>query len=1045
MNNTEEIPEVVFIVSVSIIAIFLLNTGRAQNAIELCKEDLVLLNNKAVIIKEQYEKIIYGEIYRTMFEAYRSICDYTNAITYGRKLLVIYRECGKTAQEGFHSIALAHVYYIQKKYVEAKELYEQVITIMRETGDQRGEETAYADLGVVFRSLGEYVKAREYHEKALAIAMEIGDKEVEVMVCSNLGVLFQCIGEYVKAKEYHERALAISAEFGNRALEAAIYGNLGAVFQFLGEYLKAKEYHEKALAVRIEIGDRAGEATCYINLGMVFASLGQYDKAKECQGKALVISMEFRDRAREATCYGNLGNVFHSLGEYVKAREYFEKTLAIGMEIGDRRVEAKYCGNLGAMFQHSGEYVKAKEYHKRALAINMEFGDRNGEAINYGNLGTMFQSLGEYVKAKEHHEKALAVKTEIGDRAGVATCNENLGIVFSSLRKYRKSKEYYDKALAIKIEIGDRTGEASCYVNLGEVFRSIGDYEQAKKYYERALAITTEIGNRKGKAITYANLGAVFQSMGEYLMAGENFEKALSLSKDNTDGETEFACYCYLASLNLSQNKFQEAFSYLFRGMQKCEDLRGFNADNDQIKISFADVHVFPYEVLSQLFCYAGNPNNALYVLELGRARALADLMATQYSAETHISANPQSWIGIESVTKRESNCTCLYISYYAEDVFLWLLKTNEAIHFRKITVEEKTLNTKLAKVAENLDEFFAIMANSFRSFGILPEEDCEDRAINDIEPEPKSSQEESLPALRQGKDEDDPNPSLSLFYSMLIDPVSDLLKEPEIIIVPDRRLYRVPFSALLNESGKYLSETFRIRIVPSLTTLKLIQDSPADFHSQTGVLIVGDPTVGEVLYKGRLNKNFLPLPGARKEVEMIGRLLGVQPLLGQHATKQSVLQRINSVSLIHFAAHGNAERGEIALAPLRPTTGIPQEEDYLLKMSDISQIQLRAKLVILSCCHSGRGQIRAEGVVGIARAFLGSGARSVLVALWALEDSATLQLMSRFYEHLVRGESASESLHEAMKWMRENGYSEVKKWASFMLIGDNVTFDFGK
>ena len=185
------------------------------------------------------------------------------------------------------------------------------------------------------------------------------------------------------------------------------------------------------------------------------------------------------------------------------------------------------------------------------------------------------------------------------------------------------------------------------------------------------------------------------------------------------------------------------------------------------------------------------------------------------------------------------------------------------------------------------------------------------------------------------------------------------------------------------------------------------------------------------------------PLPCARKEAEMVGRLLGVRPLLGEHATKQAVLQAINSVSLIHIAAHGNAERGEIALSPNRTTDNTPQEENYLLTMSDISQAQVRAKLVVLSCCHSGRGQTGAEGVVGIARAFLGSGARSVLVALWALEDTATEQLMTRFYEHLVGGESASESLHEAMKWMRSNGFTKVSEWAPFMLIGDNVTFDF--
>jgi len=51
---------------------------------------------------------------------------------------------------------------------------------------------------------------------------------------------------------------------------------------------------------------------------------------------------------------------------------------------------------------------------------------------------------------------------------------------------------------------------------------------------------------------------------------------------------------------------------------------------------------------------------------------------------------------------------------------------------------------------------------------------------------------------------------------------------------------------------------------------------------------------------------------------------------------------------------------------------------------------------------------------------------------------------MSHFYEHLVRGESASESPHQAMKWMRNYGFSDVTQWAPFTLIGDNVTFDFG-
>ncbi|KAL9979908.1 hypothetical protein ACROYT_G008426 [Oculina patagonica] len=1040
MNSIEEI---ILTIGIGfVVATFLLNTGCAHKAIELCSESLVLLNNTGLSKEKQFGKLIYEGIYNAMFKAYCHIHDNSNAIKYGRKLHAIFCEYGDTVREGILSIQLAQIYRKQSKYAEAKELSERGITIMRAIGDKKKEAIAYGILGNVFRSLGEYIKAKEYHEKALAITTEMGDRKGVAACYGNLGTVFRSLGEYVKAEEYHEKALAIKIETSDREGIAASYGNLGALFQSLGKYVKAKEYHEKALAIRIETGNRAGEATDYGNLGNVFNSLGEYIKAKEYYEKALAIRMEIDDRAGVAADYGNLGTVFKSLGEYVKAREYHEKALAIKTEIGDREGEATDYGNLGTVFQSLGEYVKAKEYHEKALAITTEIGDRKGEAADYGNLGNMFRSLGEYVKAKEYLDKAVAIQIEIGDRAGEALSYGDLGRVFCCLGEYRKSKQYLDNAVAIQIEIGCRGGEASCYHKLGGLFQSLGDTVNAKEYYEKALAIRMEIGDRQGESITYVCLGAVFQSHGDYVMAEKYLEKAFPISKHIRCGEIEFQCYCFLTLTKLSQEKSQEAFSCLFRSIEKCEELRGFNEDDDQFMISFSDVHVFPYQRFCRLFCDTGNPNNALYVVELGRARALADLMATQYSVKKHISANPQSWIGIENVMKKESNCTCLYISYIDRKLFWWILKTSGFIAFREKTVDKNTLYTT-AQPATNLDEFFAVMAKRFRGFGILPEEVCEDRSLNGIQSKPDSSQEESLPALRQGKNECDPELNLNLLYKMLIDPVSNLLEEPEIIIVPDRGLYRVPFPALRDESGRYLSETFKICIVPSLTTLKFIQDSPADYHSQTGALIVGDPKVGKVRFKGLL-KTFSQLPGARKEAEMIGRMLGVQPLLGEHATKLAVLQRINSVSLIHFAAHGNAERGEIALAPaLGSTTRIPKEDDYLLKMSDISQVQLRAKLVVLSCCHSGRGQIRAEGVVGIARAFLGSGARSVLVALWALQDSATEQLISRFYEHLISGESASESLHEAMKWMRDNGFTKVSEWAPLMLIGDNVTFMF--
>ena len=188
-------------------------------------------------------------------------------------------------------------------------------------------------------------------------------------------------------------------------------------------------------------------------------------------------------------------------------------------------------------------------------------------------------------------------------------------------------------------------------------------------------------------------------------------------------------------------------------------------------------------------------------------------------------------------------------------------------------------------------------------------------------------------------------------------------------------------------------------------------------------------------------------LPCARKEVEMIGGLLKTTPLTGRNATKGEVLKRISSVALVHIAAHGCQETGEIALAPNpNRVSQIPKQDEFILTMSDVQAVRVRAKLVVLSCCHSGRGEVKSEGVVGLARAFLCAGARSVLVSLWAIDDEATLLFMKTFYQILADGESASVALHKAMKSLRESPkFCAVKHWAPFVLIGDDVTVEFGE
>ena len=928
MDNTVEILDTVCIGTV--VAIFLLNSNRVLQAIKLCQECLILVNNTS---QEEVVQLANRCLYKLKMKGYFLLNDQTSAIECAKKRLEFVRRLGLRGEECEVTSHQANIYRLQGKYEKAEVLYKKSLSIAIETGDRKKEALCCGNLGTIYQSLYQYGKAEEYYKKALAIAKEIGDKIVEGKCYAHIGHVWISVGEIGKAVEYIERGFLIIKE-------------------------SVKNVRHKGLE-------------CYAGMGALYQSIGEYGKAEEYLRKAHTIEKEISTKQGEATCYGNLENAYQSLGEYGKAEEYQWKALAFTKETGDnfKQEEAAYYAKLGAVCQNLGEYGKAEEYQRTALAIRKGIGDKHGEAKCYGYLGIVYKSLGEYKKAEEYQRKALAITKEIGNKHGEAECHLNLGFCCRILGNHSKAKDHHEKALAISREIGDIKSEATCHLNLATDIVSAGD-----------------------------------------------------------------------------TSSLHEIVSNLRASIEKYEEMRSCLESNDQFKISLLDLHSSSFHFLSSMLSVSGNAKEALSVLELGRGRALADLISALYSGQQQTSVNPPSWADIESIVKKECNCSCLYISHFLQYMFLLVLKGNKQLHVRKINVNKCFVTEGLERTVY---EVFG--EKSFREFNVLPEEQCEDRSLafskaNDSTCEP--AEEESLAGYRLIEEEEQENlqplPTRAERYRMIIAPVADFLDQPELIIVPDPALYKVPFAALENGSGNYLSEVYRIRIVPSLTTLGLIQDSPEDYHSQTGALIVGEPDVRDVSYKGSLGV-LCRLPAAKEEAEMIGELIGAVPLLGRQATKQAVLQRIPSVSLIHFAAHGDAERGEIALAPQYPINGIPTEKDYLLTMADISQVKLRAKLVVLSCCHSAQGQVKAEGVIGIARAFIGSGARSVLVALWAIPDEATKKLMGRFYEHLVRGESASESLHQAMKWMRNNGYPDVRDWAPFMLIGDNVTFDFGK
>ena len=159
----------------------------------------------------------------------------------------------------------------------------------------------------------------------------------------------------------------------------------------------------------------------------------------------------------------------------------------------------------------------------------------------------------------------------------------------------------------------------------------------------------------------------------------------------------EFQSLLLISVLKISQLEVVEAMEYLLQGIEKYEQIRTLQKGNSGLKISLLEKHgTFPYKLLTHLLCRTGNFRDALYVEELGRARVLAELMADKYSAESHISADPRSWFGIENIARRESNCVFLYVSYEDRQVLLWVLKANGDIFFRR--TDEVKIDTLIAE-----------------------------------------------------------------------------------------------------------------------------------------------------------------------------------------------------------------------------------------------------------------------------------------------------------------------------------------------------------
>ncbi|KAL9981523.1 hypothetical protein ACROYT_G010233 [Oculina patagonica] len=1016
------------------------------------------------IAKEAGNKSMEGDAYENLGNTFFRLDDIDNARCFYELQLSIAKEVGDKAAEGTAYGNLGKAFHSLGNFKEAKSFHERHLSIAKDLGDRTGEGQALGNLGFALQCLGDYNKAIDYHKLRLTISKDVGDRVGEGTACGDLGSAFCCLGNIKKALEYHDLQLHIAKDVGDQAMEGTAYNNLGNILNRLGDYKKAIDCYTKSLLIGKVLGDKASQGGAYCNLGKAYLHLGDFKKAIDCQYLSLSVAKEVGNKDLEGRAYGQLGDAFKSIGDLNKAVDYHNRSLSVAKAIGDKAgegaaytrigndfqivcdfkqaivyhnlaldlaketgqksAEGQAYGNLGNAFFGLSDFKKAIDYYNLDLSITKVVGDKAGEGSAYGNLANALKKVGDLKKAIDFNSLRLNIAKNVGNKAGEGRAYGDLGNIFSKLGDLKKAVYYHNLHLGIAKVLGDKIGKAHAYGNLGIAFHGQGDIRKAIDYHNLQLEISKEMGQKTSEGRGYWNLGAAFEALGDSEKAIEYHNLHLSIAKETGDKDAEGRAYHSLGISFESLGLLPKALEYYRSSVRLMNSVRSLLHSQDELKIGFRDESTGPYTSLFRVLLKQNRIDEALVAAEEGRAQALTELMESQY----HIESSVLRTRGNEEKDTDKTGYDLLSTIFHALDrgsLNTWVLKEGPVL-FR----QKKLGDPRLIQVA-------------YKEIGVGADVRCEDRSLEalGIGYCPDKNANEQTPQLLFSKNNQS---SLTELYNNVIGHIADLVQGSELVIVPDGPLWLAPYAAFIDSDSKYLCESFRIRLIPSLTSLKMIEDCPDEYHCKSGALLVGDPWVTDVT-DSKGEKLLEQLAFAKQEVEMIGEILKVTPLIGKEATKAEVLKRLSSVALVHIAAHGRMETGEIALTPdPKRISLIPTEDDYILTMADVLSVQLRARLVVLSCCHSGRGEIKAEGVVGIARAFMGAGARSVLVSLWAIDDEATLEFMISFYHHLVKGRSASESLNQAMKHLRESDkYSDtlVQRTDTYMIQKKTALF----
>ena len=1065
----------------------LLKQGNEQMTANQPEAALPMLQAALKLYRDLKDRAAEGQTLKNVGNAYQALKQYDKAIAHQQQALEIAREIKDRNLEATALLNIGRAHSDLKDYLQGISYGQQALGIAREIKDRNLEAKALNNIGWACHNTKESAKAIDYYEQSLTVSQSSQNIEMEGKTLTNLGLLYKSLRDFPRATNYFKKRLDLAERVQNSADRADTLNDMCSNYLQQGDFENSIQTCQQALTLYRQLPNKRRELATLIYLGVSYQSLERYEDAISYLHKELLISQEINNLAGQAMSLASLGGAYNKIGKYREGIDSLKQGLIIARKSNSPDLEEACLNMLAAALQELGEYTESTEYAKQSLKISKQTNDFSGQItaigmllINYGNMGNTSKVL-EYsqetkIIAKKTSSAEIKVKAllllgrtynHLADRkvedglsdlrqailAGLSgqPITPDLTGLNSSADYYRhyasteinQSIQFLNQALSVVKEISQdihlsdsptslKRLEIYILMDLGHSYKYLRN-PKAITYRKLALQLIQQDSRlRSLEALVLSEIGDTYFINLDFAQAIEFHQQSLMAARrDKKVGEEGIALQALGSTFQLSGDLIQ-AEKFLFEAARVSESRRINLGSKDDLKISFFEGQQQLYRTLEEVLITRNKPETALAVSERGRACIFIEQLRKRQAEQTGV--NRVSFPSIQDIkqTAQQHNATLVVYSVGIDplpgafkqnkwkNLFVWIVQPTGQIEFRAVDLSlQKTSLVALINLTRQ-----SIGARGRRATLIV-------KSSPEVERLSRNQQTQQLRQLHQ----------------LLIEPIASLLPtdpNQRVIFIPQGELFLVPFPALQDANGKYLIEKHTILTAPSIQVLDLTRKQ-AEAQKTRGskqqtALVVGNPTMPKVrIQVGGDLEQLSNLSGAEKESEAIAHLLKTKPIIGNQATKSSIVKQLPNARLIHLATHGLLDDfkglgvpGAIALAP----DGTGKDNDGLLTSDEILDMHLNANLVVLSACDTGRGRITGDGVIGLSRSLITAGVPSIIVSLWKVPDVSTAFLMTEFYKNLQQNPDKAQALRQAMQATKQK-YPDPLDWAAFTLIGE--------